>query len=427
MTTSKQYDAEAPCRVAIVANSFTPYRIYVHKRIVNEVPEVELWSLMTHGNSYGRWRGLEPPAEIRPIMFGDGEPTIEQTKLRFAGREWRKFGRIIRWLEEHQIEGVICQGFGDVGRLRLLRWCHHRNIPCFLTADCNICGDVRPGIKRLLKHIVVGQAIRWSTGVMPCGEYGRLLFERYGATRDTTFMFPLISDLDLFANTPPTAIEAARQKYGLDPQRRRILYCGRMMQVKRPDLTIKAFATLADERPDWDLVMMGDGPLRQSAAASVPPRLASRVKWLGLVHDTTELASVYRQCDVLALPADKEPWGMVVIEAAAAGIALVTTNIVGVSPELVSNGENGRAFSPGDLPAFIAALREITHPEKIDTVKLSSPRVLHRWMTESDPVDGFRAAMASCGLIARQHKQCRSIAASPARSGVMCEGQAIFV
>jgi glycosyltransferase involved in cell wall biosynthesis len=399
-------------RVAIVANSFTPYRIYVHQRIVREIPEVELWTLMTHGNSYGRWQGLKPPADIRPVMFGHGEPTIEQTKLRFAPREWRKFGRIIRWLDEHRIEAVICQGFGDVGRLRLLRWCHSRRIPCFLTADCNICGDLRPGPKRLLKHVVVGQAIRWSSGVMPCGEYGRLLFERYGAKRDTTFMFPLISNLEMFANIPPEVMRQVRDEYNLDPRRRRILYCGRMMRIKRPDLTIQAFTALADERPEWDLVMMGEGPLRQPSAESVRPQLRDRVKWLGLVQDTARLAGIFAQCDVLVLPSDKEPWGMVVIEAAAAGLALVMTNIVGACPELVSEGENGRLFRPGDLEAFIGALREVTQPDCIEQLKEGSRRVLERWMAESDPVDGFRAAMASCGLI-RRHALPRQAAPLP--------------
>ena len=399
-------------RVAIVANSFTPYRIYVHQRIVREVAEVELWTLMTHGNSYDRWQGLQPPEEIRPLNFGDGEPTVEQTKLRFALREWQKFGRIIRWISEHQIDAVICQGFGDVGRLRLLRWCHRHSIPCFLTADCNIWGDVRRGPKRALKHLVVGQAIRWSSGVMPCGEYGRLLFERYGATRDKTFMFPLISDLELFGRAPSDAVRKVQQECALDPQRRRILYCGRMMQVKRPDLTVSAFVALADERPEWDLVFVGDGALREATAASIPRRLRNRVKWLGLVHDTSKLASIFALCDVLVLPSDKEPWGMVLIEAAAAGLALVATDIVGASPELISDGENGRVFSPGDLNAFIAALRDVTKPDRIDEMKANSRRVLARWMAESDPVDGFRAAMESCGLIPRESQP-----ATPSQAG----------
>jgi glycosyltransferase involved in cell wall biosynthesis len=414
-------------RVAIVANSFTPYRIYVHQRIVREVPEVELWTLMTHGNSYNRWQGLEPPEEIRPFNFGHGEPTIEQTKLRFAPREWRKFGRIIRWIDEHEIEAVICQGFGDVGRLRLLRWCRRHKIPCFLTADCNIWGDVRRGPKRALKHLVVGQAIRWSSGVMPCGEYGRLLFERYGASRDRTFMFPLISDLQQFGHAPAEVVRQVQHEYGLDSKRRRIVYCGRMMQVKRTDLTVSAFAALADERPEWDLVFVGDGVLREATAASIPPRLRDRVKWLGLVHDPAKLASIFSLCDVLVLPSDKEPWGMVVIEAAAAGLALVMTEIVGASPELVSEGENGHVFRPGDLNAFIDALRDVTRPDRIDEMKSNSRRVLARWMAESDPVDGFRAAMESCGVIQRDSRTTGSNQPASLLSGGMRDPEKVAI
>jgi hypothetical protein len=105
---------------------------------------------------------------------------------------------------------------------------------------------------------------------------------------------------------------------------------------------------------------------------------------------------------VFVLPSDKEPWGMVVIEAAAAGLALVMTDIVGASPELVSNDENGWVFPPGNLTALIGALRDVTHPDRIDQMKSNTRRVLTRWMSESDPVDGFRAAMASCGLIPRK-------------------------
>src|SRR5690606_30512895 len=82
-------------RVAVVANSYPPYRVYLHKRILAEVPEVELWSLSTHGNAYKRWKGLRPPAEIRPVDFSRGEPTNEQPQVRYSLREWCKGGRII--------------------------------------------------------------------------------------------------------------------------------------------------------------------------------------------------------------------------------------------------------------------------------------------------------------------------------------------
>ncbi|MCI0492969.1 MAG: glycosyltransferase family 4 protein, partial [Planctomycetes bacterium] len=386
-------------RVAIVGNSFQPYRIYLHRRLLAEVPEIELWSLATHGNSYGRWSTLEIPPEIRPVDFGHCEPNNEQAELRFSAREWRKGGRIIRWLQQHNVAAVICYGCGDVGRLRILRWCHAHSIPCFLTGDFNIRGDRYTGWKRLAKTIVYEKAVEWSYGLMPCGIYGRDLLMRYGGGGKPHFLFPFVPNIELFENPPQGAIERARQRVGVDARRRRLLFSARMMRAKRPDLAIQAFTAIALERPEWDLVMAGDGMLRGEIEASVPSDLRHRIFWTGFIHDVGDLAGLYAECDVLVLPADKEPWGMVVIEAAAAGMALVVTDVVGASPELVRDGDNGQTFPRGDLPALIAALREVTHPANIDAMKQKSPRVLDRWLSASDPVEGFRAALASCGLV----------------------------
>jgi glycosyltransferase involved in cell wall biosynthesis len=388
-------------RVAILTNSFTPYRIFLHQRIATEVPEVELWSLATHSNSYRRWTQTPLPPAIRAVEFGKGQPTNEQTQLRFSAREWSKAGRIIRWLEEHQPSAVFCQGCGDVGRLRTLRWCHRQRIPCFLSGDCNIRGDLCRGLKRLVKGAVFRQAVAWAYGTMPCGRYGREIFERYGAAAKPTFFFPFVPDIELFMNPPEDAVAFARRSFGPN-LRRRILFSARMAPAKRPDLAIKAFVAIADERPDWDLVMAGDGVRRHELEASVPACLRDRVIWTGFVDDSRQLAGVYANCDVLLLPSDKEPWGVVVVEAAAAGLAIVASDVVGTVPELVHTGRNGAVFPAGNLMELIAALLRVSDCRQIDQLKTESRAAVREWLIEADPVKGFRTALAACGVLASE-------------------------
>jgi glycosyltransferase involved in cell wall biosynthesis len=385
--------------VAIVCNSLTPYRIHLHERILAEVPEVELWSLATHANAYNRWPDGEVPTSIRPVDFSRGEPTNQQVQFRYSFREWRKSGRILDWLNEQHISAVFCQGCGDAGRLRILHCCYRRRIPCFLTGDFNVCSDRLTGPKRWLKHAVYERAVAWSTGLMPCGARGKALFNRYGGSRKPHFLFPFVPDVRNFENTPAVAIEEMRHRFDLCPKRRRIVFSARMMQVKRPDLAIRAFAAIAAERPDWDLVMLGDGPLQPSLAECVPPGLKSRVLWTGFVHDMREVAGLYALSDVLLLPSDHEPWGVVVVEAAAAGLAIVASDVVGAAPELVHDGRNGHQFAAGDVQALIGALRMTTAPGWIDDGKRQSRDVFRNWLVDSDPIIGFRAALASCRLI----------------------------
>jgi glycosyltransferase involved in cell wall biosynthesis/lauroyl/myristoyl acyltransferase len=388
-------------RVAIVCNSLTPYRVHLHERIVAEVPQIELWSLTTHANAYNRWVNQEAPTTIRPVHFGHGEPTNEQAQMRFAVREWQKGGRIVEWLNENDISAVVCQGCGDLGRLRILHHCYRLGIPSFLYGDFNICGDRVVGPKRWLKRAVYRTAVKWSTGLMPCGSRGKELFARYGGTNKPHFLFPFIPDLAAFENACPEEVEAIRHRIGLDPDRRRIIFSARMMQAKRPDLAINAFAAIADERLDWDLVMLGDGELRAALERQVPAGLRQRIRWAGFLHDGREVASLYALSDVLLLPSEHEPWGVVIAEAAAAGMAIVASDVVGAAPELVHDNRNGYGFLAGDVSSLAHALRLCTSADFIDKGKQQSRTVLREWIEEADPVNGFRAALASCGLISK--------------------------
>ena len=115
--------------LAIVSNGAAPYRLALHRRIAREMPEVELWSVFTHQVSNAAW-AYEPPAEIRAVLFGEGEQSSRQARPSRALHEWRKGGRIIRWLVEHRIRAVLLEGYNDLGRLRILRWCGRTGVWC---------------------------------------------------------------------------------------------------------------------------------------------------------------------------------------------------------------------------------------------------------------------------------------------------------
>ncbi len=380
-------------RVAVVANSLPPYRIQLHERLVQKFPEMELWSLTTHSNAYRRWGGLQPPASIRHVEFGRGEPTNEQPLMRFSLREWRKAGRIIRWLQQRRIDAVLVQGCGDMGRMRIIRWCKANNVECFLTGDFNICSDNHRLLKRWLKRTVYERAVRWSTGLMPCGQHGLALLHRYGGKTKPAFMFPFVPDVDLFSNTPSEAVAEARSKFDLSPNRRRLVYSARMMPVKRPDLAVRAFVEIAGLRPDWDLVMIGEGPLRHEVEAIIPEHLKPRVIWTGFLNNVTELAGLYANCDVLLLPSDHEPWGVVVVEAAAAGLAIIASEKVGANPELVHDGVNGAIFAAGNLRLLREGLLMVTAAEKCDDFKARSRQVFREWSRMNDSVASVGSAL----------------------------------
>jgi glycosyltransferase involved in cell wall biosynthesis len=373
--------------------------LHLHQRIAQEIPEVRLWSLYTHETSNAPWNFNDAAAdEIGAVQFGKGESSEHQADLWLAPREWRRAGHIIAWMMEHDVRFVLMMGYNDAGRVRIIRWCRRTGIPCWLFGDSNILGD-RTGWQKRWKRLLVGRIVRWCDGIFCCGKLGFQYFADYGADPNRCLYFPYEPDYGLIENLRSSSIDQARRHFGLTENRRRIVFSGRLVSVKRPDLVIAAFAAVAERRPNWDLLMIGDGPLRASLEASLPADLRQRVIWTGFLDDQATVSALYRSCEILILPSDFEPWGLVINEAAAAGLAIISSEIVGASAELVRDQYNGRIFPPGDLAALTTCLLDVTDCARINEMKSASSVLLADWRNRGDPVHGLRQALVTCRLI----------------------------
>jgi glycosyltransferase involved in cell wall biosynthesis len=383
--------------LVVVSNEQTPYRMHFHRRLAVEIPELQLWSLFTHELASSPW-AYEDASEIHPVLFGRGESSKRQSRLIAAPREWRKGGEILRWMERRPVAAVVVGGYNDAGRLRILRGCAQRRIPCFIFGDSNIACDQARSPAAKIKALALPPILASSAGILCCGSLGRAYFEKYGVPAERIFEVPYEPDYESIRTVPARAVEETKARFGLAPGRRRILFSCRLERVKRVDLLLEAFRRLASARPSWDLVIAGDGSLRETLAATVPPLLRERVHWAGFVAERMELAALYACSDVLVLPSDYEPWGVVVTEAAVWN-AIVASSVVGAAAEVVRDGVNGRIFPAGDAGALTAALRDVTEQGRIDSLKAASPRVLAEWRACADPVEGLRRALAFAGVL----------------------------
>lgn len=385
-------------RLAVVANVAAGYRVAQHRRIVRELPEIELLSLFKHEQNYiGKAPDL--PAEINPEVLGKGETSTGKNSPSRILKNWKRGVEIIDRLERFAPDAVIMTGYNDLGLLRLLRWCKADRIPVFMFSDSNAKADHASGPALLLKKLYVGWVIRSLTGLMPCGTRGVEFYNRYGGTGKPAFYMPHEGNYELITGVTDEQVRAIRAKYGLREDRKYINDCARIVKVKRPDLMLEAFAKIADERPDWDLLMVGGGDLLEETKASVPEQLKDRVVFTGHVDGADKVAALYRASHMLCLPSSWEPWAAVLPEAAAARIAIVASDVVGAAAEMCKPGINGRMFRSGDAEDLASALLEVTDPAQIETFRDGSLEVLRDWRTRGDPVDGVRRALEFAGLL----------------------------
>ena len=151
------------------------------------------------------------------------------------------------------------------------------------------------------------------------------------------------------------------------PKSRYLFANTRFLQRKGIDALLRAYACYRDLQAQesngaepWHLVISGSGemeaPWKRLAARL---NVTDTVHWPGFVQ-YEHLPTVYRSAGIFVHPAREEPWGLVVNEAAAAGLPLIVGRRVGAACELVRDGENGFLIDPDDTKSVAALLVKVT-------------------------------------------------------------------
>jgi GalNAc-alpha-(1->4)-GalNAc-alpha-(1->3)-diNAcBac-PP-undecaprenol alpha-1,4-N-acetyl-D-galactosaminyltransferase len=139
----------------------------------------------------------------------------------------------------------------------------------------------------------------------------------------------------------------------------RVVAMGRLVEQKGFDLLVSAFASIADEFPEWSLDIYGDGPDRESLAGRIDTLgLASRITLAGR---TSTPDDVLAGAAVFALPSRYEGFPNVLLEAMSHGCACVSSDCDSGPAELIENAQNGVLTPVNDVFSFaqgLAALME---------------------------------------------------------------------
>jgi glycosyltransferase involved in cell wall biosynthesis len=131
---------------------------------------------------------------------------------------------------------------------------------------------------------------------------------------------------------------------GLNPQRRTLIYVGRLDPVKGIDVLLRAMAGLAGKL-DLQLIIAGDGPEKpRLKKLSDEPALAGRIHFTGFHRD---VAGLLKASQLLVLPSYWEGLPLSVMEAMAAGIPVIASRIEGLAP-LIQDRQTGVYFTPGN-------------------------------------------------------------------------------
>ncbi len=150
-------------------------------------------------------------------------------------------------------------------------------------------------------------------------------------------------DTDFF--TPAHRSPALRSSWGADDHTRVLLYVGRLAAEKNLKLVTQTYLRLKAQHKDIKLVLVGDGPLRESLQAAHPDIIFAGFQ------TGTQLAQHYASADIFVFASKTETFGNVTLEAMASGLAVVAFQHAAAG-ELIQSGVNGMLANPESDLAF---------------------------------------------------------------------------
>jgi glycosyltransferase involved in cell wall biosynthesis len=153
----------------------------------------------------------------------------------------------------------------------------------------------------------------------------------------------------------------AAQPPGVRSPITRVGFLGRLDPVKRVDVLIRAVRLLGGGA--YELHVFGDGAERRGLELLARSELAGRVRFEfhGAVPSPGE---ALKQIDVLVLPSDAEGFGLVLIEAMAAGVPVVATEVAGIR-DVVQDGCTGLLVRAGDAQELAGAIRRVSEDDAL--------------------------------------------------------------
>ncbi|MEZ5951219.1 MAG: glycosyltransferase [Planctomycetaceae bacterium] len=177
---------------------------------------------------------------------------------------------------------------------------------------------------------------------------------------------------------------------------------------KGHDTLPEALSTVAPSLPEWHFLILGERFsnkaeshefIEQLDQISARAGLEPRIHWLGYMND---VPSVLAQADLLIHPARQEPFGRVLLEAAAAGVAILATDVGGTT-ELLKHGETAWLVPPNDVARLAAACQEVMQNQALrETLGSSARDHVKRNLTLEESSQAhlkiWRACLSSAGV-----------------------------
>lgn len=329
-------------RVLFITNYPSPYRVCFYDELAKYMDVTVLFSDRIEDKKHrsAEW-----------FISGEGRFKAVQLKKRVATIGGRDLCLdVISWLKQKWDAIIVC-GYAYPTIVLAMIYMRLHRIPFYMEVDGGLIRETS-GPRLWLKKLLVSQADAWISS----GKQTTAYLVHYGAKEDAMHLYPFTSLWEKeIASRVPDEEEKVQLRKKLDmPEKKIVLYVGRYDPKKGMEDLLHASPEID---ADAGIYFVG-------GAAEETHQMFCKEKGLTNVHfvgfkKKDALEAYYRAADLLVLPTWSDVWGLVINEAMAHGLPVITTEQCVAGMELVENGVNGYIIPARDQEALAAAVNRV--------------------------------------------------------------------
>jgi glycosyltransferase involved in cell wall biosynthesis len=284
----------------------------------------------------------------------------------------------VKLIEAFDPHAVLVYGWAWHSHLKIIRSLSNKR-QIWFRGDSNLL-DRAPGWKTALRSLLLRCIYTYIDKAFYVGTANKAYFLKFGLKPRQLKFAPHAIDNSRFSACRREEAEDLRKRLGIPENGILILFAGKLEPKKDPLALLEAFSAIKKE--NTYLLFAGNGILEdQVKAKAATSAKKDRILFLGF-QNQRQMPVLYQACDLFCLPSrgPGETWGLAVNEAMASGKAILVSDRVGCSLDLVKEGVNGSIFRSGDLSDLTCKLEKlVSDPEGLPEMGKQSQLIIQNW------------------------------------------------
>lgn len=369
-------------KILFLTNIPSPYRVKFFSQLGKLVDLTVLYELHNASNRDSSWKAEDVELTYKEVFLKSIKVTADGS-ISFD---------VFSYLND-EYDFIVIGTHGTPTAKLAIFYMRARGIPYILNLDGMLSEELNQ--KSLLNRLLRKLLLQGACAYLTSGRDTDLYLQKLGidiAAKCYHYHFSSVDNKDIVDNND--FFTKKQIKNSLDFKEKAIVMCvARFIPKKGIDMLLRAFACL--KRRDTALVIIGgDGTVYDYVLNGIDDEVRSHIYFPGFM-DKYKLAQYYRASDLFVLPTHHDEWGLVVNEAMANGLPIITTDKCGAGLEIIKDDENGFLVKDNDEAGLGHKINYLLNNKNIrQYMSENNIKIAHQYtidMMVKDHVKHFRA------------------------------------